>query len=151
MSPGCTSATRTVGPPSGAGPSRYQAGPIAAHTTTQTSAPSRADASRCTIPATRAVLTATSRKLVSHTPPRDADASVTGWLACEAPSGAQHPPSGGHDRTTSAATQALGNTTAAAPVRPVVTGAANSQCANQPHGSHSAPSPMANTGSSGPM
>jgi hypothetical protein len=96
-------------------------------------------------------LAATRRKLVSHTPPNDADASVTGWLACDAPSDAHGPPSPGQDRTTSAATHALGNTTMAATVRPVPTGADNNRCANHPHGSQSAPNPMANTTSSGPM
>ena len=39
MLPGCTNATRTVGPTAGAGPSRNQAGPIPA----QTSATPRAE------------------------------------------------------------------------------------------------------------
>ena len=98
-----------------------------------------------------AVLVATRRKLVSHTPPSAADASVTGWFHCDAPSDAHGPPSEGQDRTASAATHALGNTTSAVTVRPAATGADNSRCANHPHGSHSAPSPAANTASSGPM
>jgi hypothetical protein len=97
-----------------------------------------------------AVLTATTSQLVSHTPPKDADASVTGWFHCDAPSDAHGPPNEGQDRTTSATTHALGNTTMAATVRPMVTGADNSRCVSHPHGSHSAPSPMANTASIGP-
>src|SRR6516225_1868795 len=150
MSPGCTNTTRTAGPPAGDGPSRYQAGPSAAHATRLTSATMRPGASRCTSAATTAVLAATRRKLVSHTPPKDADASVTGWLDCDAPSDAHGPPSQGQDRTTSAATHALGNTTRAATVRPTPTGADSSRCANHPHGSHSAPNPMASNTSSGP-
>src|SRR5262249_45429113 len=111
MEPGCTSATRTVAPPTGAGPTRYHAGPNAAQAAAHPNATIRPKASRCTNAPTRAVLTATTRKLVSQTPPNDADASVTGWADCDAPSDAHEPPSDGQDRTTSAATHALGNTT----------------------------------------
>lgn len=97
-----------------------------------------------------AVLVATRRKLVSHTPPSDADASVTGWLHCDAPSNAHGPPSDCQDRTASAATHALGTTTRAAPTRHVVTGTDNSRCANHPAGSHSTPRPAANSTSIGP-
>jgi hypothetical protein len=95
-------------------------------------------------------LHAATRKLVNHAPPSDADASVTGCAACDAPSGAHEPPSGGQDRTTSAETHALGNTATAATVRPGPTGPDNKRCASHPHGSHSAPTPMANSTSSGP-
>src|SRR6202012_2995743 len=61
------------------------------------------------------------------------------------------PPSEGQDRTASATTHPLGNTTSALTVRPAEAGADNSRCANHPHGTHSAPSPTANTASSGPM
>ena len=76
---------------------------------------------------------------------------MTGWLDCDAPSDAHEPPSAGQDRTTSAATHALGNTTTAAAVRPIPAGADNNRCANHPHGSHSAAKPAASTTSNGPM
>ncbi|OOK68363.1 hypothetical protein BZL29_6812 [Mycobacterium kansasii] len=77
MSPGCTSATRTVGPDAGAGPSRYHTGPSPAHATAHPSATSRIGP-WCTIATAMAALAATTRKLVSQTPPKDAVASVTG-------------------------------------------------------------------------
>ena len=92
------------------------------------------------IAAAIAVLAAAMRKLVSHTPPSEAEAKLTGWLHCEAPSKAQGPPRLCQERTASASTHVLGNTTTAAAVRPAVAGADSSRCAAQPHGTHNAPS-----------
>jgi hypothetical protein len=78
MSPGCTNATRTVGPTGGAGLSTNQAGPSPAHTSATASVMTRRATPRCRITPATAVLVATSRKLVSHTPPREADTSVAG-------------------------------------------------------------------------
>ena len=141
MLPGCTSATRTVDPAAGgAGPSTNQAGPIAAHASATASAVTRPGASRCSSMPAIAALTATITKLVSHTPPSEAEANIAGWFHCDAPSNAHGPPRLGHDRTASASTHALGNTTTAASVRRIVTGADSSRCAAHPHGSHNAPS-----------
>ena len=74
MSPGWTSATRTVDPGAGAGPHQNHIGPSTASTTG--SATARADRNR--IAPTTAVLTATIRKLTSQTPPSEAAASVAG-------------------------------------------------------------------------
>src|ERR1700741_4169887 len=95
MSPGCTSATRSVEPTRGAGASTNQAGPNPAHATATVSAMIRPDTPRCRITPTVAVFTATSRKLVSHTPPSEADANVAGWFPWEEPRGP--PRAGQHD------------------------------------------------------
>jgi len=70
----------------------------------------RPHTSRCRIAPTIAVLAATSRKLVSHTPPSEAEAIVAGWFHWDAPSNAHGPPRLCQDRTASAITHALGNT-----------------------------------------
>ncbi len=76
--PGCTSATRTVEPTGGVGPSRNHAGPSPAHASAIATAMTRPDTPRCRITAAIAVLAATSRTLVSQTPPSEAEASVAG-------------------------------------------------------------------------
>ena len=78
MSPVCTNATRTVGPTAGAGPSRNHKGPSPTHTSAHPSATSRPVVSRCAITPAIAVFAAARRKLVNHTPPSAAEASVTG-------------------------------------------------------------------------
>src|ERR1700694_2628562 len=151
MLPGCTSATRTVDPAEGAGPSQNHAGPSPAHATATAAATTRAYwERRCRITTAIAVFAATIRKLVSHTPPSEAEASVAGWFHCDAPSNAHGPPRLGQDRTASAITHALGNTTTAARLPWAVIGTDSSRCAAHPQGSHNAPSPMASATSSGP-
>src|ERR1700737_1937201 len=152
MLPGCTSATRTVDPAEGAVPSQNHAGPSPAHATATAAATTRAYwERRCRITTAIAVFAATIRKLVSHTPPSEAEASVAGWFHCDAPSNAHGPPRLCQDRTASAITHALGNTITAASVRRGVTGPDSTGCPAHPHGSHTAPSPAASTISSGPM
>src|SRR3984893_9125392 len=150
MSPGCTSATRTVEPTGGSGPSTNQAGPSPAHTRATASAMTRPDTPRRSITPAIAVFAATSRKVVSQTPPSEAEASVAGRFHSAAPSKAQGPPRLCQDRIASAITHALGNTITAASVRRVVTGADSSRCAAHPHGSQNAPSKAAITISSRP-
>ena len=104
----------------------------------------RAEMRPCRITSAIALFDAAITKLVSHTPPSEAEASVAGWFHCDAPSNAHGPPRLGNDRTASAITQALGNTTTAA------IGPPTSRYAANPHGSHNAPSPIASTTSSGP-
>src|SRR6202165_5562870 len=151
MLPGCTSATRTVDPAEGAGPSQNHAGPSPAHATATAAATTRAYwERRCRITTAIAVFAATIRKLVSNTPRVWPGASVTGWFHCDAPSNAHGPPRLGQDRTASAITHALGNTTTAARLPWALIGTDSSRCAAHPQGSHNAPSPMASATSSGP-
>ncbi|GFG68057.1 hypothetical protein MKUB_55470 [Mycobacterium kubicae] len=119
---------------------------MATHTVAHANATSRPDTSRRTIAYAMAVLTAATRKLVNHTPPKAEEASVGGEFHCDIPNGAHGPPNAGKERTTSAATHALGSTSKA-----VTEGPDKSRCALHPHGSHSAPNPAAITISSGPM
>jgi hypothetical protein len=55
------------------------------------------------------VFAPTIRKLVSPTPPSEAEANVAGWFHCDAPSNAHGPPRLDQARTPSATTQALGS------------------------------------------
>lgn len=134
---------RRTGP--GAGASQNHTGPIAISTTGS----AIAQGLRSRTATTTAVLTATTRKLTSQTPPSEADASVAGWFHCDAPSTAHGPPSRSHDRTASARTQSDGRTaTAASEPRPV-SSPASRRCAAQPNGNHNAPRPAASTNSRG--
>src|SRR6187399_1845347 len=110
MLPGWTSATRAVDPAGGEGPSQNIAGPSPAHANATAAARTRAGTLRPRITTAIAVFDAAITKLVSQTPPSEAEASVAGWFHCDAPSKVHGPPRFGNDRTASAVTQALGNT-----------------------------------------
>src|SRR6185295_15546775 len=116
MLPGWTSATRAVNPAGGDGPSQNIAGPSPAHASATAAATARAAMARFKITIAMAVFDPAIRKLVSQTPPSEAEASAAGWFHCDAPSNAHGPPRLGNDRTASAVTQALGNTSTAASV-----------------------------------
>ena len=147
MSPGCTSATRTV-EPGGGGRSQPK--------------PRRADA------ASRRRAAATTRRGAQQDRADDRgvdrdDQKAGQPHAAERGRGQRRrlvplrraqqrprPAESSHDRTASASTHALGSTTTAASMRRRREFPDSSRCAAQPHGSHSAPSPSAAPPAAGP-
>src|SRR6266545_6039292 len=150
ITPGWTSATRTVPAGGGAGRQAHQASAASGSTTavaaaaarTVTGPPGRAAAATAT-------LTAASRKLTAQTPPRAATARVGGWFHWLAPSSPHGPPNPSQERTASPTTRTLGSSASAAASRPTV-GRPSSRQASQPSGSHSAPSSSASGTMNGP-
>src|SRR5918992_1232191 len=100
--------------------------------------------------AATARLTAASRKLSPHTPPRAATASSGGLFHWLAPSSPQGPPSPSQDRTASPATRALGTSARAAASRRGRGAPPSRALASQPSGSQSTARSMASGTMNGP-
>ncbi len=143
MTPGCTTAIRTLPSTSGRGDHTQAAEVAAAVATSPATAGTRT--SRTDTSTATATFTATTRKLSSHTPPTEASRNAGSTCHWVEPSSPQGPPNPCQERTSSTISQPEGSTSSAAAPRRGEGTPPRKRRTSQPHGAHSTPSRPAMT------